>query len=310
MWSPHPVNRRAARKRNGAPPSTGATVGSNSMASALASCLTSMGLDAGGRGSVSLLEVDGTAGGLACPAGVAYSCLDGTTTGRRKASRWFPWRRSGLRRRPGQTDPSWHCPVRRTRPRPRSCANAGDAAGDRSTAADGGRVRAEVPGLRQPARPDPGGQGAAGAPPAGSCSRPRSRSWPGCWKSRARTDCSRCKSQSRRHGRRGAAAFQPGRGRDAVAVRADHHRLRGDCGGLVPVGRAAGAAASSARRWPLYRTALFLGAVTSSGLRGWPRLKSSTVCSVARLLVRMTTVFLKSTVRPSPSVSMPLSNTW
>ena len=47
-------------------------------------------LDAAGPGSVSLLKVDGTAGGLACPAGVAYSCLDGTTTGGRKASRGDP----------------------------------------------------------------------------------------------------------------------------------------------------------------------------------------------------------------------------
>ncbi len=42
-----------------------------------------MALDAGGRGSVSLLKVDGTAGGLACPAGVAYSCLPGRHDDRR-----------------------------------------------------------------------------------------------------------------------------------------------------------------------------------------------------------------------------------
>ena len=39
-------------------------------------------LEAAGRGSVSLLEVDGTAGGLACPAGVA-SCLPGRHDDRR-----------------------------------------------------------------------------------------------------------------------------------------------------------------------------------------------------------------------------------
>jgi hypothetical protein len=92
------------------------------------------------------------------------ACLDGTTTGGRKASRWFPWRRSGLRRRPGQTDPSWLCPVSGRHHGHGVARDAGDATGHRSTAADGGRVWAIVPGLRQPARPDPGGQGAAGAP--------------------------------------------------------------------------------------------------------------------------------------------------
>ncbi len=53
-----------------------------------------------------------------------------------------------------------------------------------------------------------------------------------------------------------------------------------------------------------------MAAATSSAVGVAPSAKSSTVWSVARLLVRTTTVFLKSMMRPSPSVRMPLSNTW
>jgi hypothetical protein len=53
-----------------------------------ASCLTSDGLSCGWpRVPYPLLKVDGTTGGLACPAGVAPSRPQATTASRRKLSR-------------------------------------------------------------------------------------------------------------------------------------------------------------------------------------------------------------------------------
>ncbi|MNI91047.1 hypothetical protein D3C73_1486600 [compost metagenome] len=51
-------------------------------------------------------------------------------------------------------------------------------------------------------------------------------------------------------------------------------------------------------------------ALASVSGSGRPSCARRVISSVARLLVRNTTVLLKSMMRPSPSASVPLSKTW